>query len=58
MADVIIEIDRAMREEIEKLREALEEMVTAHSMKNVGVNASMRRLNAIKVARALLAKAE
>jgi hypothetical protein len=36
---------------------ALEEMVTAHSMKNVGLSASMRRLDAILSARAAIAKA-
>ena len=37
---------------------ALEEMLTSHSMENVGVKASMCRLNAKKQARAALARAK
>ena len=37
---------------------ALDEMLTSHSMENVGVKASMCRLNAKKQARAALARAK
>lgn len=43
-----------MHREINELRIALQEMVEAHSMKNVGFEASKRRLEAIKLARAVL----
>jgi hypothetical protein len=36
--------------------DALQEMVTAHSMKNIGIDASMRRTRANKRAREVLAK--
>ncbi len=43
---------------IYELRSALEEMVEAHSMKNIGLEASKRRLGAIKRARAILKQSE
>jgi hypothetical protein len=39
-----------------ELEAALSEMVEAHSKDNIGINAFNRRLNAIKKAKALLAK--
>lgn len=47
--------DGDQRLEIAELRAALMEMVIAHSMANVGLGASKRRLEAIKKARATLA---
>jgi len=42
--------------ERDKIRAALEELVESYSMRNVGINASKRRLQAIKNARKLLAE--
>lgn len=41
-----------------ELLAALKEMVTAHSMQNIGVAASARRIKAVTAARAAIAKAE
>jgi hypothetical protein len=49
--------DKAIWEIIAEQRAALEEMLFAHSLPNIGVDASMRRIKAKERARAALAKA-
>lgn len=45
-------------ERVSALEDALREMLEAHSLKNVGLEASKRRIKAIKKARALLEQTE
>lgn len=43
---------------MKELIDALQEMVTAHSMRNIGLEASKRRIAAVTNARKVLAKAK